>query len=117
MFLNLSRAFDSLDHYKLLKKPEGYGICGVSQSWIKSYYSGCWQYVAESDEDVVAESEDKPVCGKVSQGSIESPLFCILTRILYQQNKKPISHSMIPLCCYLSRIKEPSKEILPTPCL
>ena len=37
IFLNLSKAFDTLNHGVLLKKLEAYGICGLINEWFKSY--------------------------------------------------------------------------------
>ena len=74
VFIDLKKAFDTIDHGILLRKLYHYGLRGVSNDWIKSYLQSKKQYVkiyyCESDPMNV-------VCG-VPQGSILGPKLFIL---------------------------------------
>ena len=49
VFINLKKAFDTIDHNLLLQKLEHYGICGISYDSIKSYFYNRRQYVQIND--------------------------------------------------------------------
>ena len=44
--MDLSKAFDTLDHDILLRKLQVYGIRGTTLAWFTNYLSGRQQYVA-----------------------------------------------------------------------
>ena len=74
IFLDFSKAFDTVDHSILLSKLEFYGIRGISLSWFESYLSGREQFVTYSE---VSSKKAKITCG-VPQGSILGPLLFLL---------------------------------------
>lgn len=74
IFIDLSKAFDTIDHSTLLIKLEGYGIRGVANDLIKSYLTNRLQYT-----EVVGERSDTlKVQFGVPQGSILGPLLFLL---------------------------------------
>ena len=72
--MDLSKAFDTLDHKILLKKLERYGIRGTPLSWFKDYLSHRKQYVEfHCTRSQILDLE----CG-VPQGSILGPLLFLI---------------------------------------
>ena len=74
VFLDLTKAFDTLDHEILFAKLEHYGIRDVALQWIKSYFSYRRQFVRINQ---TCSSTQTIKCG-VPQGSILGRLFFIL---------------------------------------
>ena len=74
IFIDLSKAFDTLDHEKLMVKLENYGIRGNCYQLMKSYISSRKQYSTFLN----TKSDQKTVMYGVPQGSVLGPLLFLL---------------------------------------
>lgn len=75
VFIDLSKAFDTVDHNILLKKLEYYGISGIYLKWFKSYLQNRKQYVPYDSN--LKTPYLTITCG-VPQGSILGPLLFLI---------------------------------------
>ena len=74
IFIDLQKAFDTVDHKILLAKLEHYGVRGVANDWFRSYLKNRKHYVSISETD----SETATVNIGVPQGSVLGPLLFLL---------------------------------------
>lgn len=74
VFIDLSKAFDTIHHATLLKKLYRYGIRGTAYTWLKSYLTNRKQYVHLNG----ANSDIQMVSYGVPQGSVLGPKLFIL---------------------------------------
>ena len=74
VFIDLSKAFDTVNHHILLRKLNKYGVTGTSLAWFKSYLINRKQYIPT---DEISNDFLRITCG-VPQGSILGPLLFLI---------------------------------------
>ena len=92
IFIDLQKAFDSVNHSNLIHKLEKYGIRGPILSLFNSYLTDRYQYVSINGYN----SSHKKIIRRVPQGSILGPIFFIVyVNVMYKsiKNSKIFSYA------------------------
>jgi hypothetical protein len=104
VFIDLSKAFDTLSHAKIITKLQSYGVSSVELQWFQDYLFNRTQFVQFGD--VLSQGESVR-CG-VPQGSIIGPLLFIL---FYNDFSSCLKHSEVIIYADDTVIIVPGKDI------
>ena len=74
VFLDLSKAFDAINHTILIQKLQHYGICGIALEWFSNYLTNRKQIIKYKQ----TQSQEMVIQTGVPQGCILGPILFLL---------------------------------------
>jgi hypothetical protein len=104
VFIDLSKAFDTLSHAKLILKLRSYGILNTEIDWFQDYLFNRTQHVQVGN---ILSHAEKVNCG-VPQGSIIGPL---LFNLFYNDFSSCLKHSQVIVYADDTVIFVPGKDL------
>ena len=93
IFIDLQKAFDTVNHRTLLSKLDRYGIRGCALKWFRSYLSDRKQYVSIDGMN----SYLLPISCGVPQGSVLGPLFSLSISMIYLMLLRNLPFTSLPM--------------------
>ena len=110
ILLDFSKAFNKINHSKLLWKLHQYGICGRELAWIRAFLGSRSKQVVIDGE----ESESIPVTSGVPQDSVLGPILLVFKDDLPDEVRSQVRLFADDTALYLTMESEVDSSALQT---